>query len=183
MRRHAVRSLTCATAALCALTASTAFGARVPSASPKWVKISANTKLGASSAGLLRTADGSLNVVWPRHDAEKFSLHYSTVGAHAALVNSRVIVKGWSGGSATPHLVPAPNGGLRLVFTGGNGVSGSPFDLSAMYSATAGKAGQTWALTHGSLSHSTLVPLTDTAAVHERDGPPVAACASSSAIG
>lgn len=174
MRWYAGRSLALTATALCALVASTAFSARVPSASPKWVKISANTKLGIASAGLLRTSDGRLHVVWPSHDGVTYSLRYSTLGAHAALVNTGTIVKGWSAVSATPHLVPAPNGGLRLVFTGGNGVSGSPFNLNAMYSATAGKAGQTWALTHGSLSHSTLVPLTDTAAVNEKNGTPVA---------
>jgi hypothetical protein len=40
-----------------------------------------------------------------------------------------------------------------------------------MYSATAGEAGQTWALTTGSMSQSKLVPLTDDAAATESSAP------------
>src|SRR5215472_14419678 len=141
----------------------------------KWTRISKNTGLGIASPGLFRTADGRLHVVWPSHDGTKFSLHYSTVGGRAKLLASGVIVKNWAGVSFYPRLVPGPKGGLRLIFTGGNGVSGSPLNLDAMYIANSSSAGKSWTLVNGSLSQSKLVPLTDTAATTEPNGTPVAA--------
>jgi hypothetical protein len=144
------------------------------STSAKWTKISRDTGLSLASAGLLRTADGRLHVIWPSHDGTTFSLHYSTIGGRARLVNTGVIVSKWSGISTYPRLVPGPGGGMRLVFTGSDGKGGSPYNLDAMYSATASAAGTSWSLTPGSLSQSTLVPLTDTSATTESNGTPVA---------
>ena len=145
------------------------------SASPGWTKISRDTGLSLASAGLLRTADGRLHVIWASHDGTTFSLHYSTIGGRARLVNTGVILSKWSAVSTYPRLVPGPGGGMRLVFTGSDGKGGSPYNLDAMYSATASAAGTSWSLTAGSLSHSTLVPLTDTSATTESGGTPVAA--------
>jgi hypothetical protein len=156
----------------------TGAGARPPGAAAaagKWTKISTNTGLGLASAGLLRTPDDKLHVVWARKDGLTFSLHYSTVGAHAKLLATGAIVQKWTGVSFTPRLVAGPGGGIRLVFTGGNGQSGSPFNTGAMYTATSNAAGRSWTLVHGSLSQSKLVPLTDTAAATESNGTPVAA--------
>jgi hypothetical protein len=152
-------------------------------AATQWTKISGDTGLAQASAGLLRTADGRLHVAWATHEgANTFSLHYSTVAGRARLVKTGVIISKWTGISMYPRLVPAPGGGIRLVFTGGDGQNGSPYNLGAMYSATASAAGTAWSLTKGSLSHSTLVPLTDTAAATEQDGTPVAAWAAGPAV-
>ncbi len=124
---------------------------------------------------MFRTGDGRLHVIWPSQDAVGFSLHYSTVAGRAKLVNSGTVVKHWSGISAYPMLVAGPSKGLRLIFTGGNGVNNSPFNLGAVYSATATSAGTKWTLASGSLSHSTNVPLTDTSATTQADGTPVVA--------
>jgi hypothetical protein len=149
-------------------------GARVAAVS-KWTKISTNTSLSIASAGLFRTADGMLHVAWARQDGgSNFSLNYSTVGPNSTLKNTGTIVKGWTGISFYPRLVAGPSGGIRAVFTGGNGVSGSPYDLGAMYSATATSAGTTWNLVKGSMSHSTIVPETDTSATTQSTGTPVA---------
>jgi hypothetical protein len=182
MRRLASRSLaTAAIAAIAlagtsALSASAATRPALTGATAKWTKISTSTKLAIASAGLLRTADGRLHVVWARNDAANgFSLHYSTIAKGEKLVNTGAVVGHWSGISAYPRLVSGPGGGIRLIFTGANGQAGSPYNLNAMYSATAGKAGTTWGLNTGSLSLSTLVPLTDTAATTLSNGNPVAA--------
>jgi hypothetical protein len=140
-----------------------------------WTKISADTGIGLASAGLWRTADGRLHVVWPSSDGGTYSLHYSTVGPKAKLLASGPVVQGWAGVSFYPRLVAGPSGGMRLIFTGGNGQSGSPYNLGAVYSATSTSAGTAWALANGSLSHSTIIPLTDEAAATESDGTPVAA--------
>jgi hypothetical protein len=145
-----------------------------PAAATKWTKISSNTGLGIASAGLFRTSDGRLHVAWARKDGGTYSLHYSTLGGKAALLATGTIVQKWSAISAYPRLVAGPSGGIRLVFTGGNGVGGSPYNLGAMYSATSTSAGTKWTLTPGSLSQSTNVSLTDTSATTQSDGTPVA---------
>ena len=152
----------------------TAQAAPAHAAATKWTKISTDTSLGIASAGLFRTPDGKLHVACAQHDASSYSLHYSTVGGKAKLLATGTIVQKWTGISFYPRLVAGPGGGIRLVFTGGNGVNGSPYNLGAMYSATSTSAGTTWALTPGSLSHTTLVPATDTSATTQKDGTPVA---------
>ena len=143
-------------------------------ATPKWTKISTDTSLGIASAGLFRTADGMLHVAWARHDTGSFSLNYSTVGPNATLAATGTILKGWNNVTFYPRLVAGPSGGIRLVFAGGNGVSGSPYNLGVMYSATATSAGTTWKLAKGSMSQSTFVPLTNTSATTQSSGTPVA---------
>jgi hypothetical protein len=147
---------------------------RATAAVTKWTKISTATSLGIASGGLFRTPDGMLHVAWARHDTGSFSLNYSTVGPNATLVNTGTIVKGWTGVSFYPRLVAGPSGGIRAVFTGANGVSGSPYNVGTMYSATATSAGTTWALVKGSMSHSTIIPATDTSATAQSTGTPVA---------
>jgi len=179
MRRPVTRSC------LIALTALATAGALFPGAAQaagartaavtKWTKISTDTSLGIASAGLYRTADGMLHVAWARQDGgSSFSLNYSTVGPNATLEGTGTIVKSWTGVSFYPRLVAGPSGGIRVVFTGGNGVSGSPYNLGAMYSATATSAGTTWKLVNGSMSHSTLIPATNTSATTQSSGTPVA---------
>jgi hypothetical protein len=141
---------------------------------PKWTKISTDTALGIASAGLFRTADGMLHVAWARHDASSYSLNYSTVGPNAKLEGTGTIVKGWSSVSFYPRLVAGPSGGIRAVFTGANGVSGSPYNVGTMYSATATSAGAAWSLVKGSMSHSTFIPATETSAATQSTGTPVA---------
>src|SRR5215831_9135767 len=178
MRRPITRSC------LIALTALATAGALFPGAAqapgartaavPKWTKISTDTSLGIASAGLYRTADGLLHVAWARHDTGSYSLNYSTVGPNAMLEGTGTIVKGWTGVSFYPRLVAGPSGGIRAVFTGANGVSGSPYNIGTMYSAVSSAAGTTWALVKGSMSQSTFIPATDTSATTQSTVTPVA---------
>ncbi|HEY2306291.1 MAG TPA: hypothetical protein VGI05_10470 [Streptosporangiaceae bacterium] len=178
MRRPVTRSC------LIALTALATAGALFPGAAQaagartatvtKWTKISTDTSIAIASAGLFRTADGMLHVAWPRHDTGSFSLNYSTVGPNAKLEATGTIVQGWNAVSAYPRLAAGPSGGIRAVFTGGNGVSGSPYNRGTVYSATSSSAGTSWALVKGSMSQSTFISLTDTSATTQSTGTPVA---------
>ena len=178
MRRPITRSC------LIALTALATAGALFPGAAQaagsrtaavtKWTKISTDTSLGIASAGLYRTADGLLHVAWARHDTTSYSLNYSTVGPNAALEGTGTIVKGWTGVSFFPGLVAGPSGGIRAVFSGANGVAGSPYNVGTVYSATSSAAGTTWALVKGSMSRSTFIPATDTSATTQSTGTPMA---------
>jgi len=179
------------------LAAVTAYGAGVTPASaspakdsalsPHWTRISSFTGLGFSSAGLLRTGDGRLHVVWPSKDTGGYSLHYSTVGGKAKLLATGTIVGHWGSMDQFPRLVAAPHGilaqpGLRVTFDGSNGINGSPYDVGTFYSATAGPSGTGWTLAAGSLSHTDFPPLTDDAAAVLPNGVPVTAWASGPAL-
>ncbi len=191
MRKFA--RLAAAAASVAALAGSgTAAAASTPapdqpaSTSLHWTKISPDTGLGFTSAGLLRTADGRLHVVWPADSKGVYSLHYSTVGGKAKLLATGTIVSHWAAIDQFPRLVPAPHGigqsGLRLIFDGANGKSGSPYNAGTFYTATAAPAGTSWTLLPGSLSHTTFPPLTDSAATAEPNGQPVTAWTSVSSL-
>jgi hypothetical protein len=178
MRRPVTRSCLIALTALATAGAlfpgaAQASGAR-PAAVTKWTKISTDTSLGIASAGLYRTPDGLLHVAWARHDTSSYSLNYSTVGPNATLEGTGTIVKGWNSVSFFPGLVAGPSGGIRAVFTGANGVAGSPYNVGTVYSATSSAAGTAWALVKGSMSQSTFIPATDTSATTQSTGTPVA---------
>jgi hypothetical protein len=179
MRMSLRHSYLAAMAALAAVgaampAAAAARTAHPPAVSTSWTKIS-TTVIGGDSSGLFRTADGRLHVVWTRQDGGgSFSLHYSTVGGKAKLLGTGTILSGWAGLTFYPRLVAGPGGGIRLVFTGGNGQNGSPFNLDAMYTATSSSAGTSWTLVHGAMSQSKLVPETDDSAATQSNGTPVA---------
>jgi hypothetical protein len=161
-------------AALAPGAAQAALPARAPHiATVAWTKISTDTSPGTASAGLFRTPDGKLHVAWASFGAGTYSLHYSTVGGQAKLLATGTIVQNWTGISFYPRLVAGPGGGIRLVFTGADGVPGSPYNRGAVYTATSSSAGAAWALTPGSMSHTTIVPETDTSATTKSDGTPV----------
>lgn len=182
MRRLPGRTITVALVTMAALAGFAGPAAASPAAI-KWTKISTDTGEGIASAGLYRTSDGRLHVVWVRHDGTQgFSLHYSTVGAKSKLINTGTVVSKWSGVSAYPRLVTGPAGGISLVFTGADGKPTSKYNLDAMYVANASKTGTKWTLSSGSMSHSTLVPLTDTAAAVQASGNPVAAWSAGAAL-
>lgn len=180
-------SRSCAIAAVAVLamvgTSGMAFVAAGRSAAAQsWTQISPNTGSGGGSAGLLRTADGRLHVVWASRvgTTTRYSLLYATLGAKLTPLNTGAIVNNWRSVSSYPRLVPRTSGGIRVIFSGGSGQSGSPFSMRGMYSATAGKAGQTWTLTPGSMAHAKSVPLSDDAAAVEANGTPVAGWSSAS---
>jgi hypothetical protein len=185
MRRFILIAAGVSLAALTATSAeASAATARPASGSPHWTKISSDIGFGFASAGLLRTADGRLHVVWPSADPGSYSLHYSTIGTQAKLLATGTIVRGWGAMDEFPRLVPTSPGmtGLRVIFDGANGQSGSPYNVGTYYSATAGEPGASWTLLPGSLSHSASPPLSDDAAATEPSGQPVTAWSSGGSL-
>jgi hypothetical protein len=174
-----------ATAVLCALAlvgpgAATAAAAsprppgRPVALSPRWVKISSDAGFGNAAAGLLRTGDGRLHVVWPAdNNSNDHSLHYSTVSASGQLLATGMILSQWNSIDQYPSLVP-DGSGMRAIFDGADGKTGSPYNIGSFYSATAGPSGTSWALAPGSLSHDN-PPLTDNTAATTPAGQPVTA--------
>lgn len=141
--------------------------------SPHWIKISSDAGFGGAAAGLLRTPDGRLHVLWPADNNGDHSLHYSTVSARGKLLAHGVILSRWNAIDQYPSLV-RDGIGMRAVFDGANGKSGSPYNIGSFYSATAGPSGTTWKLAPGSLSHDN-PPITDNTATTTPIGEPVTA--------
>jgi hypothetical protein len=144
MRRLASRPYAVAAVVAVAVIGASAFSPAAGHPGPaavtavNWIRISSNTKQAGDSAGLYRTADARLHVAWSGQDGPgSFSLHYSTLGAHAKVVATGTIVSKWASMAIYPRLVPGPAGGIRVVFPGADGKQGSPFNNSDMYSATA----------------------------------------------
>ena len=148
--------------------------------SPNWIKISSDAGFSGASAGLLRTPDGRLHVIWPADNLGDHSLHYSTLSESGRLLATGTILTGWNAIDQYPSLVP-DGSGMRAVFDGADGQSGSPYNIGSFYSATAGPAGQTWTLAPGSLSHDN-PPLTDNTAAVAAGGTPVTAWSAVSAL-
>lgn len=143
-------------------------------ATPTWNRISGTSTEEYAQAGLFRTADGNLHVAWANQAGSVRSLHYSTLSPTGALLNTGKIVSNWGSMDMFPHLVGLPGGGIRAVFTGGNGVGGSPYNNDVMYTATSTEAGTSWKLVNGSLSHAG-IPLSGDSSVNTSNGNPVAA--------
>jgi hypothetical protein len=153
--------------------------------SPHWIKISSDIGFGFASAGLLRTSDGRLHVLWPTDINSDHTLNYSTVSGAGKLLATGVILRHWGSIDQVPSLVPDPQGhgraGLRAVFNGENNKAGSPYDIGSFYTATAGPSGTNWTLAPGSLSHDN-GPLTDNSATAKPGGQPVTAWSEVSAL-
>jgi hypothetical protein len=158
---------------------------RAAARSPHWIKISSDIGFGFASAGMLRTSDGRLHVLWPTDISNDHTLNYSTVSAAGKLLAAGVILRHWGAIDQVPSLVPDPQGhgrvGLRAVFNGENNKAGSPYNIGSFYSATAGPSGTHWTLEPGSLSHDN-GPLTDNTATAKSDGEPVTAWSEVSAL-
>ncbi len=144
-------------------------------ATPTWSRISSPSTEEYGQAGLLRTGDGNLHVVWPSQSGGVRSLHYSTLSPTGTLLDTGKVVSDWTGSmDSFPHLVGLPGGGIRVVFTGGNGISSSPYNDGVMYTATSSEAGTKWKLVDGSMSQAT-IPLSGDSAATTAAGTPVAA--------
>lgn len=163
-------------------TFSAASRTRSPLPVPHWTKISSDVGLGYASAGLFRTPDGRLHVIWPDDVNNSYSLHYSTVGPDSKLIASGTVVNHWGSMTQFPQLIPGPHRELRVIFNGANGKRESPYNDGTVYAATSSATGMAWTLLAGSLSHTQFVPLTDDAATAETNGQPIAAWASGASL-
>jgi hypothetical protein len=134
-----------------------------------WTKLAA-VDSGMTTAGMLRTADGALHLVWPATAASptSHSFGWSTLSLTGKLVGSGAALTGWTSPlEPDPQLVP--NGqGMRLVFEGNTGAPTNCYARAAVYTETSAD-GSSWALVPGSLDvHSAGVG--NLAATTEKDG-------------
>ncbi len=127
----------------------------VPSASQAggpgtWTKL-ATLDQGADTAGMLRTSDGTLHLVWLAKRASNTtqSIGTSAISLSGKLLATGTAVSGWGSLEQDPQLV-RDGSAMRLIFEGGTGTSGC-FSIGLVYTATS-TDGSHWSLATGSLS-------------------------------
>ncbi|HEY2162179.1 MAG TPA: hypothetical protein VGH24_12795 [Solirubrobacteraceae bacterium] len=132
-----------------------------------WTKLADLDNVSAT-AGMFRTADGALHVVWLAKKAADGTHAYgtSTLSVAGKLLATGTALSGWATLEPDPQLF-SDGSGMRLVFEGNTGASGCYFD-GAIFTATSAD-GSTWNLVQGSLSSHT-VGVGNIAATSETDG-------------
>jgi hypothetical protein len=132
-----------------------------------WTKL-ADVDNGSDTVGMLRTADGTLHVVWLAKKASDSSHAYgtSTISLAGKLLATGTALSGWASLAPDPQLV-GDGSGMRLVFEGNTGASGCYFD-GAVFTETSAD-GSTWSPVQGSLSSHT-AGVGNLAATAELDG-------------
>lgn len=143
-----------------------------------WTKL-ASTDNSSDTAGMLRTADGQLHLVWLAKRASNNTLSYktSTISLAGKLVATGSALSNWQGLEPDPQLV-RDGSGMRLVFEGNTGSSGC-FANGVVFTETSPN-GKAWTLVTGSMDQHT-AGVGNLAATVESDGTtPVAAFASGS---
>jgi hypothetical protein len=148
-------------------------GAALAGGPGTWTRIGV-TSSGFNQAGLLRTADGRLHVVWQKRNANgTFSYSTATLSRTGKLVGTGAAVSGWSNLEGDPRLVRSGSG-LRLVLLGNRTNNASDFfSRGAVYTATSA-SGSSWSLVHGSMAQHVVLNL-GLAATADASGTPVAA--------
>jgi hypothetical protein len=140
-----------------------------------WTKL-ATVDNGFDTVGMLRTADGTLHLVWLARRASDLTHSYgtSTISLSGKLLATGTALSNWGTLEPDPQLV-SDGSGMRLVFEGNTGTSGC-FADAAVYTETSAD-GLTWQLVQGSLDSHT-AGVGNLAATAESNGTtPVAAFA------
>lgn len=143
----------------------------------KWTKLPSTGKSdGFDEAGVLRTPNGKLHVVWKVNlGLNKNNLRWATISpAGKVLAKGLVLSPSWMTVDVLPQLVPFGAGGVRVVFKGGLDTNPSNFfSAGSVYTATS-PDGQHWTLPQVSLAQHTALNGTF-AATAELDKTPVSA--------
>jgi hypothetical protein len=118
----------------------------------RWERLTAQNDPNTFTPGFVRTSGGVLHVAFLRQEAGNTnSMRHVAISARGKVGPSVDMLGNWNF-LANPDLVPVPGGGLRVFFGGIHTTNpGEPND--EMNTATAGSAGDVWALQPGSISN------------------------------
>ncbi len=144
----------------------------------RWTKVTDGTVVNFYEPGLFRTADGVLHVAFARSKGGADGYGHTRVNKAGKQVGSiDTILGGWGSVVEDPVLLDYRDGdGIRLVFSGINGATGSPYNTGAMYtSVSTDTTGTSWNLNSGSMSQSTLASSGSIGATNDGNGVPMAA--------
>lgn len=124
-------------------------------ATGSWTRFTTGQVDNIAEAGLLRTADGVLHVVYPRGGSSTDDIAFANISAQGKVVASGTAVAGWASLPQDPKLVPTADGGIRLVFGGLQDTDvANPYSSGQMFSAIAPSSGTAWTLQPGALTQS-----------------------------
>jgi hypothetical protein len=113
----------------------------------KWTTISGPGVINISEPGMFRTADGVVHVATHTSGGGLDSIEVAHVGTNGALTGISAAIPGWEGLTEDPDLLPAPGGGMRMVFGGHRTlVSGDPYNEGYTYFASSDASGVAWTL-------------------------------------
>ena len=168
LARRAGIAVALAAAAALSPTAISPVGAAVAGGPGIWTKV-AVTDSGFNQAGMLRTNDGALHLVWRKQLANHhFSFGWSVISLKGKLLSSGTALSNWLGLQGDPKLVP-DHGQIRLIFIGGQDTNlGNFFSRGSVYTEVSPN-GKAWALVRGSLAKHNVLNR-DLGAVVEKDG-------------
>ena len=130
-------------------------GPPVSRAAGSWTRITTGQVSNIAEAGLLRTADGVLHVVYPRSGASTDDIGFTNISAQGKVVATGTAIGGWGSLPQDPKLVPTADGGIRLVFGGLQDTNvANPYSSGQMFSALAPSSGTAWTVQPGALTQS-----------------------------
>jgi len=154
-----------AVAVLCALVAASVAAAGVPG---RWTPVSVGGVRSSDVAGIARTPDGVLHVVWQRRGAATSALWQTTVAPDATTASEVAAPQLTEPGA--PALTASPDGTLRAFFfvRAGDG-SGSTLRFAAQ------QPGGTWTVANDPFGQSTEAHAPTVGGDAARDGTPVVA--------
>jgi hypothetical protein len=142
--RRSTALLAAATAAVLVVAAAPAAHAGKPG---KWTTISGPGVVNISEPGMFRTADGVVHVAIQSTTNNLDSIDVAHVDTKGTLTGRSPAVPGWEGTTEDPDLLPAPGGGMRMVFGGHRTlVSGDPYNEGYTYWASSDASGAAWTL-------------------------------------
>jgi hypothetical protein len=119
-----------------------------------WTRLG-TTDTGFASFGALRTAEGSLHLVWLAKRASNSTQSYgtSTVSVSGKLLATGTALSGWATLAPDPRLVP-DGSAIRLIFNGNTGPPSGCYQRGEIFTETS-TDGSTWNLVSGSLDQAT----------------------------
>lgn len=119
-----------------------------------WTKVTTGGVSNTAEPGMYRTADGVLHLAYLRQNDMDEDLAYTTISGTGKVVDTGDILSGWGGLPSDPKLIDDGAGGIRAVFGGVDGVTGSPFNTGQVFSSTSNAAGADWTLQSAPLTQS-----------------------------
>jgi hypothetical protein len=121
-----------------------------------WTKVSTGVVDALSEITTVRTADGALHAVYATRVGSSDRYEHARLSAAGSVTGRNAVLSPWATLVGDPELVSAPDGGLRLVFSGLQDADTANFySQGYAYSASATATGATWTLRPEALTRST----------------------------
>ncbi|WP_109505245.1 hypothetical protein [Nocardioides speluncae] len=141
-----------------------------------WSRVSATTAISYGDHATYRTADGVVHLVYRKPGSSSGSAYgHTAISPSGRVIRQNTLLNNWHTLTVAPQLVPAPGGGIRLIFQGRRVTDDAePYGDLATYTAIAPASGASWVLQTDQIGGGD-VPTGDLAATTLSSGTPVVA--------